>query len=32
MKAPFAALLLISLTAPALANDNPIGFQTTTMP
>ncbi|RMT68932.1 hypothetical protein ALP29_02182 [Pseudomonas syringae pv. avii] len=31
MKAPLAALLLISLTGPALAND-PIGFQTTTIP
>lgn len=32
MKAILAALLLIGFTAPALANDNPIGFQTTTLP
>lgn len=32
MKAILAALLLIDLAAPALASDNPIGFQTTTLP
>lgn len=32
MKARLAALLLMCLTAPAFAADNPIGFQTTTLP
>ncbi|AZE68271.1 Predicted dienelactone hydrolase [Pseudomonas synxantha] len=32
MKARLAALLLMCLTAPAFAAENPIGFQTTTLP
>ncbi|AVJ23587.1 MULTISPECIES: alpha/beta fold hydrolase [Pseudomonas] len=32
MKAPLAALLLMCLNAPAFAADNPVGFQTTTLP
>lgn len=32
MKAPRSALLLMCLTAPVFASDNPIGFQTTTLP
>ncbi|KRP74982.1 dienelactone hydrolase [Pseudomonas paralactis] len=32
MKAPLAALLLMCLNAPAFAAENPVGFQTTTLP
>ena len=32
MKAPLAALLLMCLSAPVFAGDNPVGFQTTTLP
>ncbi len=32
MKITLAALLLIGLITPAFANDNPIGFKTTTLP
>lgn len=32
MKAPLAALLLMCLSAPVFAGDDPVGFQTTTLP
>jgi len=32
VKTHFAALLLICLTAPAFANENPVGFKTVTLP